>query len=623
MKNKFSSIRYFLLAGVGITLLFISCKKSWLTPKPLSLYTPENAYTTPEALQDAVVACEKNLRYEFYGDWSPILTQLIFSDECIEASGGPGNQDLSGSITPDAIVSSSGNTNATKIYWYWDQSYARLKYANTVLAYIDVPKWDTTKADQKAKRNALIGSAYFFRAYTFYELVNSFGDVPYAGWLLSSPKLDFQTVDRKVILEEMKKELEFAVQWVPDDVPKGQVTNGACLHMLAKIDLALGDFDGAIAASSKLINGGKYHLMTSRFGQDANDPSHNVIWDLHRPANKALPQNTEGLMYVIDLDGYKTIGADFGGGIQSMRNFTPCWYQNIKTPAGNPGASDQVAGIATPQCVSMGRGIGRGRGTWHANHEIWVNDPGDYRHAKGNWVEMSDYVYNNPDLKGKDTSYGKPMQLYSATGQLLVSDTLRSWYGWPYYKLFIPDNENNPPKGGHTPWYVFRLAETYLIRAEAYWWKGNLSAAAADINVVRARANAKPIESKDVNMATILDERTRELAYESPRKVELTRISYLFAQTGKADEKGRTYKMSDFSTNNYWYNRIMDVTYIYNKGVRAAQGTGDLFTISKYMVLWPIPQSAIDANIDGHINQNVGYNGAESNQPPLESLPTP
>ena len=30
-------------------------------------------------------------------------------------------------------------------------------------------------------------------------------------------------------------------------------------------------------------------------------------------------------------------------------------------------------------------------------------------------------------------------------------------------------------QGGHTDWYIFRIAETYLLSAEAYFWKGDLA----------------------------------------------------------------------------------------------------------------------------------------------------
>jgi len=609
-----------LLAAIAV-LMGTGCQKSWLTPKPESIYTPEQTYTTAAALQDALVSCERNLRYEWYGDGAPIISQMIFSDVAVDGisdKSGPA-QDLNLDITPDAITSGNDNADHNRIYWYWEQSYYRLKYANTVLAYINVPKWDTTDAAQLAQRNALIGSAYFFRAYTYYELCNNFGNVPYAGKLYSSPKLDFQTVDRKVILEEMKKEMEYAVQWVPDGVPKGEVTKGACQHMLTKINLALGDFDDAIKSATDLINGGTYHLMTDRFGVDANDTSHNVIWDLHRPANKILPQNTEGLMYVIDLDGYKNNG-DYGGGMSTMRQALPNWYKSINTPAGHNGMTDKV-GVEYDLDTKYGRGIGRCRGTWYSTHEIWSDDPGDLRHAPGNWMTMEDLVYNEPSLKGSDPYYGKHLQLYTDDGKtLLCADTTRNWFDWPHYKLFVPDNENSTNNGGHTSWYVFRLAETYLLRAEAYYWKGDLVNAAKDINEVRKRAHAtRMIDPGEVNIGTILDERARELYYEEPRHTEMVRISYLFAQTGKADYKGRTYNMNEFSTKNFWYDRIMDLTEFYNKGKFTIHG--DEYTMSPYHVLWPVPQSAIDANVNGHINQNEGYNGSQNNVAPLEELP--
>ncbi len=48
-----------------------------------------------------------------------------------------------------------------------------------------------------------------------------------------------------------------------------------------------------------------------------------------------------------------------------------------------------------------------------------------------------------------------------------VKDTIRSWFGWPHYKLFIPDPDRvDQPEGGNTDWYVYRLAETYLLRVQ-------------------------------------------------------------------------------------------------------------------------------------------------------------
>ncbi len=149
------------------------------------------------------------------------------------------------------------------------------------------------------------------------------------------------------------------------------------------------------------------------------------------------------------------------------------------------------------------------------------------RHAPGNWIRMEDLVYNEPALKPNDAWYLKPVQLRSTNGALLCTDTIRSYFGWPQYKIFIPDVENTPMQGGHTDWYLFRLAETYLLRAEAYFWKGDQALALADLNQVHTRAGCAPLTG-NVTIATILDERARELFYEEPRKTELTRIAYIF-----------------------------------------------------------------------------------------------
>ncbi|HEY9487698.1 MAG TPA: RagB/SusD family nutrient uptake outer membrane protein, partial [Chryseosolibacter sp.] len=545
--------------------------------------------------------------YEWYADSPPILTEHIFSEVAVEGTtdkSGPA-QDLNLLITPDAQLN---HVDWNRIGWYWFEGYKGIRYSNAVITRIDLPKWKSEE-----EKNEILGTAYFHRAYRYYRLTQQFGDVPLLLKEYSTPKLDFFSTKREVILAKMKVDLEFAEQWVPAVVDRGAVSKGAVSHLLTKVNLALGLFDDAIQSASNVIDGGVHALMTSRFGVDANDPSKNVTWDLHRPENKALAANKEGLLLVIDRLDYD---GNQSGGTTSMRQAVPYWGANINTPNGNKGTSD-AAKIEIDQVTKYGRGIGRLRGTPYHTKTIWT-DPNDYRHAPGNWMDMEDLVYNAPGIKTSDPYYNKPLQFRDDEGKVLVVDTIRSWFGWPHYKLYIPDPERSQPQGGHTDWYVFRLAETYLLRAEAYYWKGESGLAADDINKVRNRANAASIAPGDVNIGTILDERARELYYEEPRKTELARIAFLFAKTGKAAPNGKTYSMDNFSQDNFYFDRIMETTHFYNKGVSTRHG--DHYTMSPYHVLWPIPANAINANTLGRINQNAGYVGYEKNVPALTEI---
>jgi hypothetical protein len=82
---------------------------------------------------------------------------------------------------------------------------------------------------------------------------------------------------------------------------------------------------------------------------------------------------------------------------------------------------------------------------------------------------------------------------------------------------------------------------------------------------------------------------------------------------------GKTYNVASFSTNNFFYDRVMEKNDFY-KNPAVVTNSGNHFTISPYHVLWPIPQSEIDLNINGHINQNKGYAGSEKNIAPLDKI---
>jgi starch-binding outer membrane protein, SusD/RagB family len=601
--------KYILVFGLlGAATAITSCKETWLKPEPLSFYEPDLTFKDLGGLKATLVACERNMRLEWYGDAMPMITESIFSDIAVEGTtdkSGPA-QNLNLLITPDAQLN---HIDYNRIGWYWLEGYKGIKYANTAISRIDLP---TYKSEEEKKE--LLGAAYFHRAARYYRLTQQFGDVPLLLSEVNGPKLDFQTTKREVILKKMKEDLEFAEQWVPAVTDKGAVNKGSVSHLLTKVNLALGLFDDAIKSATNVIEGGTHKLMTARFGANANDASRNVIWDLHRPQNKALPANTEGLMLVIDR---LNIEGNVEGGMLIMRNCVPFWFNNINTPNGNRGTIDTY-GIEIDQVVKYGRGIGRLRPTDYSQNQIW-DDKNDLRHAPGNWTRMEDILYNNPALKDKDSFYGKNLQLKNAEGVVLTIDTIRCWFDWPNYKLFVEDPARVQPQGGNSDWYVFRLAETYLLRAEAYAWKGDLAKAADDVNAVRARANCAPLPAGKINIGTILDERARELYFEEPRKTELTRIAYIFAQTGKPAPNGKTYSLDKFSDDNYFYDRVMEKNDFYNKGVKTRHA--DEYTMSPYHVLWPIPQSAIDGNTQARINQNKGYAGYEKNVPPLTEIP--
>ncbi|RIJ49202.1 RagB/SusD family nutrient uptake outer membrane protein [Maribellus luteus] len=610
-------IKIFPFITLVMVLMWTSCTEEFLEPKPLSFYAPENTFVNAEGLEAALLAANRNIMWEWYGDGTPMITECIFSEVAVEGTtdkSGPA-MDLPAQILPDANLNSN---DYNKIGWYWIENYKKVKYAGVVINRIDNAEYAS-----EAEKNNVLGKAYFHRARAYYRLTMQFGDVPLILGEIQQPVLDFYTCTRESIIKKIKKDMQFAAQWVKTEAETGvvgDVTKAACNHLLAKICLADGDFDGAISAASAVINDGYHHLMTERFGIDKDDPNKDVIWDLHQCENKALAENREKIYTIISREEFTEADASVRSRI--MRQCVPYWFSSrIKTPSGKTGLTDIPLGqnyggvpVEIDQINLYGRGIGRCRQTSYHHTAIWT-DPKDMRHNEENWTNMEDMVYNAPTLKRDgDPYYGKKLQLYDDNGGLLCPDTIRSWFGFPRYKLFMPDETQVKPDGGRADWYMYRLAETYLLRAEAYFWKGEKQKAADDVNEVRERAGCDPYSAGDINIGTILDERARELFYEEPRKTELTRIALILAQTGKQCYNGKTYNLDNFSSDNFWYDRVMEKNVFYGKNVVAPHYT---YRAAPHLAFWPIPAATINANTLGTINQNKGYPGEEVYREPV------
>jgi len=606
----------------SIAFFTFSCSKDWLKPKPLSFYEPDVALADAQGMYSALTACERNMRHEFFGDAAPILTEIIQSEVAVEGTtdkAGP-QMDMDIALLPDADLN---HNDRTKVGWYWYEGFKGIKYANLIISRIDAG----TFKDENEK-NAILGAAYFQRAYRYFKLVHQFGDVPFIDKEINEPKYDFYSYDRWSILEKLRKDLEFAYQWVPEKVDRGRTSKSACGILLMKVCMALADFDRAIAIGKEIV--AIHPLMKSRFTVNKSKPNTNLMFDLHSVEAKLDGANTEGLMYVVSYPG-----VDGSDRIRTMRNGVPFWNNGgIKTPDGKTGTGLSLAADETDLSLDLnknyGRGIGRLRPTWYFTNQIWRSgkEDNDLRGIfnRDSWRKMEDLKYNEPNLKKTGNPwYGK--NLVKPAG-MSVEDSIRLWFSWPHYKLFVPDPLQTQWEGGETPWYIYRSAEVYLLLAESYYWKNDLGQAAIAINEVRQRAGASQLTADEINIGELLDERARELYYEENRHIELVRIAYIYAKTRKPCEifGGRVYDLKQISgpggTNanikqagvNFWYDRVVAKSNFYNKGVKHKWAE---YKISVHHILWPVPANAINTNIKGVINQNIGYPGAEKNKTPL------
>jgi starch-binding outer membrane protein, SusD/RagB family len=99
-----------------------------------------------------------------------------------------------------------------------------------------------------------------------------------------------------------------------------------------------------------------------------------------------------------------------------------------------------------------------------------------------------------------------------------------------------PDMTYEP---GSRDYYVVRLADVYLMLAEALFQSGDKTGAAEALNMVRYRAGwpgkkeKMLIAAKDLTMETIIEERARELAGEQTRWVDLKRWGLLVERVKK------------------------------------------------------------------------------------------
>lgn len=533
-------------------------EETWLEEIPLDFYSPLNSFSTEADFNSAVATLYVNVRTTLYdvntmhGRAMHYPTDLAWCTIALA-------HDLN--LYQDKLF-----PNSVEVQSVWSGLYQIIFNANAIIGRIDS---DGVKFTSEEAKNNLKAEAFFFRAFAMRSLANLFGGVPIILEEIKAPKRDFVRSTREEVWRQCVEDLQLASQYLPEITAvreEGRISKAVAFHLLSEVYISLKNWDGAIQAASAVINNPNFSLMTDRFGKNRDQPG-DVYRDLFKRNNQNRSSgNREGL-WVDQFEYLKT-----GGGTSNRLAWAVNpFYIQLKD-------SDDVNLFIGPTVHHGGRPIGWLSGTHYMSQLIWEKDfDKDIRNSPYNIIR--DIKADNPASR----FYGQYIVESGAISEF--PNIYNRWWSMIYAKLtpfgddypseFVINAAtglvNNQATSSYTDSYIFRLAETYILRAEAFLGKGDLESAAKDINVVRARANASPAQAEEINIDYILDERARELHWEELRLMTLMRL-------GKMVERVRK------------YNTLV--------------GHG----IASHQNLWPVPFREIETNTEAILEQNPGYN---------------
>ena len=475
----------------------------------------------------------------------------------------------------------------------YGRHYGMLYNINTLLKQTENPDVRWSNEEEKL---AIQAEARFFRGYCYRYLGCLFGGVPIITEPVEEPSLAYTRDTREAVYRQAVEDFDFAAQHLPTEVSEpGRVVKAAAYHYLSEMYIALADESGdaslyqkAIDAASMVIDQkvGEYHLMKERFGWRSDVEGKDAFWDLFQMksedgfSNFSYQTGNKESIWVIQVDKFLQGGLNDGLSTRTdqERVFWPAFWGSTKF--GYDGQARDWTG----------RGIAWLRPTTYFFYQLWgKSGPEDQRNAEFN-INRIFYapkpIVNGVEVDDPNTVYETEVTLADGTNIVVSlhpgdvikkewlttrSDTMERF--WPRVMKCGSDwhYAAEPSNGFVMEWYAIRLAETYLLRAEAYLKNNQPDKAAADINEVRGRAKAKPVDAADVDIDYILDERARELYAEEFRTLTLCRMGLLYDRTTRFGYEASA------------------------KTVREANN------------LMPIPQTVCDANSQAEFPNNPGY----------------
>ncbi len=557
---KLKNIIYSALAVSAMALT--SCSDSYLDEKMYSSYG-----TDVEDVNAKVIG----LHYKFAALWG-------WSDR----------QGFTGCWQDGTDVGAPGDTEGVEVPFFqygslnaenggvshlWTSLYSMINSANIII-------------NQEGVDAAAKAEAEFFRAYSYNLLVTLWGPVPLITESKAEPRTDFTRTPVAEIDAVITADLNDAIANLPevDKTATQNRINKDCARILAgEAFNRMGKYSEAEAAVTPTISSGNYKLISERYGKFLSDAG-DYYSDMFRWGNQRRSQgNTEGI-WVFQMEYERDVTGGTIAAPQQRRNWVAGFHKLTDFMVN----ADSLGG----------RGNGRLRLSNYVKYGVYKEE-GDIRNSNHNirrilyankpgvniniWVKDGFRVPEGTDgatqvnVKTGDRAYWTTADtlntMYPHTTKWGGYDTTDD-FGWALIK----------------DWPVMRLADAYLLRAEARIQQSNAAGAAEDINVLRDRAfkqyrtetgnaEAGKVTAAQMTMDFLLDERIRELVGEENRR-------YTLCRTGKLAERVKM---------------IMDH---WAEGTESKKITG--FDAAKHVLL-PIPLSEIQLNKDADLQQNPGY----------------
>nr|WP_314897535.1 RagB/SusD family nutrient uptake outer membrane protein [uncultured Flavobacterium sp.] len=461
---KTMKFKYLFIAVALVSLG--SCSEEFVNVTPKGSFLSDNYYANEEQATAALVGVYDPIRKNS-GGFENIISMMNAGSDDFYAGGG-GSTDGAGIQAFSTHTLTSTNVAGS----FWNDHYQGIFRANTLLLKLpDVAMPDNVKARFAAESKAL-------RAIYYFNLVRIFKNVPLLLDPLTATNMyEAEQAAPEAVYAQIEKDLSEAITVLPTSVPaateSGRLTKGAAQAMLGKVYLYEGKKTEAAAVLAQ-VNGtpGGTNQYGNKLLSNFND-----LWVV---ANKF---NAESIIEVSHTSAGNSdwwfwgSGRDEGNTLNVMVG-----PRSYSRPSGST-AADLPSG-------------------WSFN--VITQD-----------------LYDAIKLDPRFGATVFDLKALKAAGQ---ADYIGGYQDTGYFlNKFLPRKTDVRTGGGAAELnykqntYVIRLADTYLMEAEAL---GSGARAQALLDAVRARVG---LPSVPVTLAAIKNERRMELAGEGHRFFDLVR----------------------------------------------------------------------------------------------------